>query len=512
MIVTPQPAPPMGTAVAKTTPATLGDSLAAGAGLPFAQLLGIVPEGAMAQLEPEKPTDTAEAQIASGEEPIDDTQDSAIPPGMTLQTLAAPRPGQLPELTMSTVQAFSGEAPSAQGDEPAQETTALAEPALAPQGVSGAKSAPLLGTPAIDAPPPGGQAVVTPAVRAPSPYEPAELVTRTVAAPTAVAAPTPAARPAEGVPTLSGVAEPLATTQLRTSDVSGFGKAAAPTEATVPVRAMLQPNQAERAPSTGHAEAVTQSQSVNSASTLPIDAAAVTVAKASLPGQEAPQLGTRAVVLAPASKADPEVPATAPVITSQQQLRTEASHTTVTEVATPQAEPLAPSSGQAPVTGIAPTMSVPVDSMQAPALSASPAPRSEVATAMPSTMVGQLQEMQRAGQPQRRIVIRLDPPELGTVRLELTKVGDDVLVAARAETAEAARAILRQQPEIRTAVEALGLSLTGFDVQTPNEQEARHRFGQGDRSRSGLTEPEADTAGSEDERVQDEHNEGAIFL
>jgi len=133
-------------------------------------------------------------------------------------------------------------------------------------------------------------------------------------------------------------------------------------------------------------------------------------------------------------------------------------------------------------------------------------------TPLPTATLGQLQEMQAAGQTQRRVVLRLDPPELGTVRLELTKVGEEVLVAARTETVEAARALLRQHAEVRSAIEALGLTLTGFDVETPTEQGARQRLGPGNRRRDTTGDHGDISPGAEPEQEPTDHNEGAIFL
>ncbi|MEM7285191.1 MAG: flagellar hook-length control protein FliK [Actinomycetota bacterium] len=88
----------------------------------------------------------------------------------------------------------------------------------------------------------------------------------------------------------------------------------------------------------------------------------------------------------------------------------------------------------------------------------------------------------RAVDPQggvNRAVVRLDPPELGRITLEVIGNGDEISVIARAENAEAARALIRQRADIQAAVQALGLSVSDFDVQhgdtSPREQQAEAR-------------------------------------
>ena len=97
---------------------------------------------------------------------------------------------------------------------------------------------------------------------------------------------------------------------------------------------------------------------------------------------------------------------------------------------------------------------------------------------MPTVVVDRL----RAIDPQggvNRAVVRLDPPELGRIMLEVVSNGDEISVIARADNAEAVRALVRQRAEIEAAVEALGLSISDFDVKQGDsqrqdaEQEAR---------------------------------------
>ena len=121
----------------------------------------------------------------------------------------------------------------------------------------------------------------------------------------------------------------------------------------------------------------------------------------------------------------------------------------------------------------------------------------------------QAQDLQRSSTAQHRTVIRLDPPELGALTLQVTALGDDVAIIARTETAEAARALMRQRGDMALAIESLGMSLSGFDVQTGSgsqlpERQRTNQPGQRDRSPSG----------SEDvfEHPESPDSEGDIFL
>lgn len=128
--------------------------------------------------------------------------------------------------------------------------------------------------------------------------------------------------------------------------------------------------------------------------------------------------------------------------------------------------------------------------------------------AVPSTMLTALQDMRRSGDARRRIVVRLDPPDLGSVTIELTAVGDDVHIAARAESAEAVRAILRQHAEVLSALQTQGLSLTEFDVQAEADDPTRRHRALGPNAAGGETAGES----TDDERGAPTTDEGAIFL
>ena len=84
-----------------------------------------------------------------------------------------------------------------------------------------------------------------------------------------------------------------------------------------------------------------------------------------------------------------------------------------------------------------------------------------------------------------RLVVRLDPPELGRVTVEVLTRADSVHVVMRTEHGAATNALLQQRELIREALERQGLTLGGFDVsEDPNRQAgdpgaARQRAEQG---------------------------------
>ncbi|MFV2039303.1 MAG: flagellar hook-length control protein FliK [Acidimicrobiales bacterium] len=129
-------------------------------------------------------------------------------------------------------------------------------------------------------------------------------------------------------------------------------------------------------------------------------------------------------------------------------------------------------------------------------------------TELPATTLDQIRGMRQSGDSQRRIVLRLDPPELGALTLELRTRGDELTVIARSQTPEAARALLRQRVEVQTAVEALGMELAGFDVQYESPDGAQQRWAQ---VRGGQQRTASTTPGGQ-ESVGTHPSEGAIFL
>jgi Flagellar hook-length control protein FliK len=126
--------------------------------------------------------------------------------------------------------------------------------------------------------------------------------------------------------------------------------------------------------------------------------------------------------------------------------------------------------------------------------------------ALPQTIRGELEDMVQAPS-FRRIVIRLDPPDLGEVVLELRQTKDDVSVVIRAETADAARALSRQEGDVQRAVQSLGLELGRFDVGAENGNDARHRPGRPNRT----SNPETFATEIADDNPEATH-EGVLLL
>jgi flagellar hook-length control protein FliK len=79
----------------------------------------------------------------------------------------------------------------------------------------------------------------------------------------------------------------------------------------------------------------------------------------------------------------------------------------------------------------------------------------------------------------RTLEIRLDPPDLGTVDLEIRSSGSTVTIVARTESAEAMLAVLRQRDSIEASLREHGMDLSGFDVSdgTPEREQAENRRG-----------------------------------
>ena len=75
------------------------------------------------------------------------------------------------------------------------------------------------------------------------------------------------------------------------------------------------------------------------------------------------------------------------------------------------------------------------------------------------------------------VVVRLDPPELGAVRVSLTARGDQVHVVVRAETPEARAALDSQRDHVETLLRNEGFDLSSFDVghQRREQEHARPR-------------------------------------
>ncbi|MEW5773684.1 MAG: flagellar hook-length control protein FliK [Thermodesulfobacteriota bacterium] len=66
----------------------------------------------------------------------------------------------------------------------------------------------------------------------------------------------------------------------------------------------------------------------------------------------------------------------------------------------------------------------------------------------------------------KQLTLRLDPPELGKLSLQLTVRGQDVSVVLKAETAEAGRMLSENLPQLRQVLEDQGLKVGKLEVQT----------------------------------------------
>lgn len=83
-----------------------------------------------------------------------------------------------------------------------------------------------------------------------------------------------------------------------------------------------------------------------------------------------------------------------------------------------------------------------------------------------------------------RVVLRLDPPELGSVLVTLTTRGGDVHVSLVAGDVAAASALEARRPEVRGALAEAGLDLSGWSVGTGLPGEDRRSGEHPERSRA----------------------------
>ncbi len=134
-------------------------------------------------------------------------------------------------------------------------------------------------------------------------------------------------------------------------------------------------------------------------------------------------------------------------------------------------------------------------------------------SALPAAVAQQTQTAQRAADGQHRAIVRLDPPELGNVVIEVSALGDDVAVIARTESPEAMRALMRQRADMAMAIESLGMSLSGFDVQTGSDSDAPEKQeGSGSRTRRDGTSSDPNDQEQRFDQPETPVSEGDIFL
>lgn len=114
----------------------------------------------------------------------------------------------------------------------------------------------------------------------------------------------------------------------------------------------------------------------------------------------------------------------------------------------------------------------------------------------------------------RTLEIRLDPPDLGTVDLEIRSSGSTVSVVARTESAEAMLAVLRQRDVIEASLRQHGMDLSGFDVSAGTPDRDRTGAG-GDAAPRAMTrtrDEATESGGSDTVPTRPAHQEGTVFL
>ena len=118
----------------------------------------------------------------------------------------------------------------------------------------------------------------------------------------------------------------------------------------------------------------------------------------------------------------------------------------------------------------------------------------------------------RGGGAQNEVQIRLDPPSLGTVRLNITTVGDSVRTMIIAENHAVKQTIENNFNQLRDAMSEQGLKVDSFSVTVGGESgssnQNRKQFGEGNSLNSLSNEQ---VASSGDESEFEESNDSFIF-
>lgn len=101
----------------------------------------------------------------------------------------------------------------------------------------------------------------------------------------------------------------------------------------------------------------------------------------------------------------------------------------------------------------------------------------------------------RAAESTYRLTIRLDPPELGNVKVHVTSRGDQVRVVLQAETPEARSALTTHRDEIERLLQHEGFGLERFDVRGGPEHHQHHPHrGHGTHARPRSAPPDPSTS------------------
>ncbi|MGK0179734.1 MAG: flagellar hook-length control protein FliK, partial [Nitrospinales bacterium] len=118
----------------------------------------------------------------------------------------------------------------------------------------------------------------------------------------------------------------------------------------------------------------------------------------------------------------------------------------------------------------------------------------------------------RGGGAQNEVQIRLDPPSLGTVRLNITTVGDSVRTMIIAENQAVKQTIENNFNQLRDAMSEQGLKVDSFSVtvggETGSSNQNRKQFGDGNSS-NPLSDEQV--ASSENEGEFEEPNASFYF-
>lgn len=101
----------------------------------------------------------------------------------------------------------------------------------------------------------------------------------------------------------------------------------------------------------------------------------------------------------------------------------------------------------------------------------------------------------RAAESTYRLTIRLDPPELGSVKVHVTSRGDQVRVVLQAETPEARTALTTHRDEIERLLQHEGFGLERFDVRGgPEHHQHQPHRGHGTHTRPRSAPPDPSTS------------------
>src|SRR5690606_16324132 len=117
-------------------------------------------------------------------------------------------------------------------------------------------------------------------------------------------------------------------------------------------------------------------------------------------------------------------------------------------------------------------------------------------------LVETARQLARQGGGSHRVTVRLDPPDLGQLTIEVVARGSEVRITVRASEAGAAPVVLQQQTDVASALSAEGFQLDGFDVH------AGHSDG---RDQQQGTDRRVPAAGAEQFALPDEPDDDGVL-